>query len=151
MKKKSKLEIWFEPDNGLSIACGLAQAVCMARGGAEVVYEDPNDHKKRTLAEDDLPLWKQLETQNPKHPVTRVFCAREITAGSVVAVAQLFPVKIHVNLNEVDVVVEAKTTVEQAVDQYRQKLEQKNQKLEQQIKTVSHKSPRKPRDQHTKA
>ena len=114
----------------------MAQAICMARGGMPVEYIDTADHKKKVIFMNNL-RFLDVKVKEGHSEVN-------MTAYQVAQEARHETVQVQVNVNDVKVIVDAKTTVEQAMAQFHQKYAQQN--------CVTHKSPCRPSNkiQHTK-
>ena len=131
------MKVIFEPCAQNTIVRPMAQAICLANGGKPVEYEDPFRHEKMLVTLDQL-HFLDLKTKSNGKDVN--------VEASLVALRALHePVQVQVNVNDVEVMIDAKTTVAQAMDQFHKKLNQTT--------CVAHKAPTKCRTtrQNTKA
>lgn len=110
------LKFVFKPVAQNTIIRPLAAAVSMARGGACVKYTDTADHKEKVVYSEDL-YSLTLQTKINGHE-------RNIDGRTVAFQAAYKPAEIHVEINDLTVVVSPKTTVVSAMAQYREKFNQ---------------------------
>ena len=110
------LKFVFKPVAQNTIIRPLAEAVCMARGGACVKYTDTADHKEKPVCSENLySLTLQMKINGSE---------RNIDGRTVAFQAGYKPVEIHVKINDLTVVISPKTTVVEAMAQYREKFNQ---------------------------
>ncbi len=127
----------FAPVAQNTIIRPMAQAVCLANGGVPVKYIDPVSHQEKEVTENDTSYLciegfvGERRTRISPHLIA--FWSRHD-----------MPIQVQVNVNDVQVMVQNGTTIEQAMTQFYQKSEQQNQ-------PVSKKQLKHPCFQHTKA
>ena len=103
----------FTPVAQNTIIRPLAQAVCIVNGGQETPYVDTADKKDKRITLDNL-FWVSLEMT--------VDGQKKIIDGYQAAfLARHQPIKIQVNVNDIPVMISPKTTVTQAMNQYKRK------------------------------
>lgn len=135
MSKEIKMKVIFTPCAQNTVIRPMAQAICLACGGEPVEYVDTADHKTKTVTLDQLGFL-DLKTKVGNREVN-------IEADLVAFRAHHEPVQVQVDVNDVEVIIDAKTTVEQAMAQFHQKLAQ--------TACIAHKGSKKtPSRQHIK-
>ncbi len=107
------MKVIFTPCAQNTIIRPMAQAICLANGGKPVEYVDTADHKRKTATLDQLHFF-DLQTKKDGKVV-------DVTVDFVVTRAHLEPVQVQVNVNDVEVMIDAKTTPDQAMAQFHQK------------------------------
>ena len=112
------MKVVFTPCAQNTIIRPMAQAICLANGGKPVEYVDTADHKRKTVTLDQL-HFLDLTTKVKGKDV-------DVEAGLVAIRAHHEPVLVQVNVNDVEVMIDAKTTVDQAMTQFHQKLAGQN-------------------------
>jgi len=125
------MKVIFDPCAQNTIIRPMAQAICIARGGKTVEYEDPYTHEKKVITLDQLRFLDLTAVKVGRRNVN-------IDAYQAAIIAQPqhgVPVQVQVNVNDVEVMIDAKTTVEQAMAQFYKKLARQN--------CVAHKVPKK--------
>ena len=116
----------FTPCAQNTIIRPIAQAICMAQGGKPVEYVDTADHKTKRITLEDL-HFVNLQTSVNGRKVN-------IDGRMVAFQAQYNPAQIQVNINDVAVMISPKTTVVEAMVQFKRKLHLQNRLLEQKIR-----------------
>ena len=132
------MKVIFTPCAQNTIIRPMAQAICLANGGKPVEYVDTADHQKKMVTLDQLHFLNLKAKVNAKNV--------DVEAGVVALWARHQPIQVQVNVNDVEVMIDAKTTVDQAMAQFRKKLDKGM--------CIAHKSsPRRHMraEQHTKA
>ena len=93
----------------------LAQAVCIVQGGKPVRYIDTADHKEKEINPNNLYFINIKTTINDrKTNIDGRTLAFQVKHGK--------PIQLHVEINDIDVVVSKETTVNEAMNQFRRKL-----------------------------
>ena len=110
------MKVIFTPCAQNTIIRPMAQAICLANGGEPVEYVDTADHKRKTVTLDQL-HFLDLKTKVKGKDVV-------VEADLVAIRAHHEPVVVQVNVNDVEVMVDAKTTPDQAMAQFHQKYNQ---------------------------
>lgn len=121
------MKVIFTPCAQNTVIRPMAQAVCLANGGKPTEYVDTADHKTKTITLDQL-SFINLKTKVGNRNV-------DVEAELVAMRAHHEPVQVQVNVNDVEVIVNPDTTVEQAMKQFHDKLNQQS--------CVAHKTPTK--------
>lgn len=116
MPKEAMMKVIFTPCAQNTIVRPMAQAICLAKGGEPVSYEDTTDHQIKKVTLDQL-SFLDLKT-NVGHKNI------DVEATLVALRAHHEPVQVLVNVNDVEVMIDADTTVEQAMIQFRKKLDE---------------------------
>lgn len=112
------MKVIFDPCAQNTIIRPMAQAICIARGGKTVEYVDTADHQKKAITLDQLRFLDLTAVKVDGHDVN-------FDAYQVALIAQHGePVQVQVNVNDVEVMVDAKTTPDQAMAQFHQKYNQ---------------------------
>lgn len=114
MSKEAMMKVIFTPCAQNTIVRPMAQAICLAKGGEPVEYVDTADHKTKTVTLDQLPFL-DLKTKVKGKDVN-------VEADLVALRAHHEPILVQINVNDVEVMIDANTTVDQAMDQFRKKL-----------------------------
>ena len=112
------MTVIFDPVAQNTIVRPMAQAVCLARGGEPVEYVDTSDKKKKVVSEEDL-TWLDLKAEIKGRQVP-------VESSLVTLRAKHGPVQVLVLVNDVVVKVTSKTTVQQAMAQFRRKYAAQN-------------------------
>ncbi len=112
------MTVIFKPVAQNTIIRPMAQAVSLVHGGEPVTYIDTADKKEKTITHNDL-TWLDL-TINVKD------LEIPVEANLVAFRAKHGPVQVHVLVNDIIVKVISKTTVQQAMAQFRRKLSTQN-------------------------
>ena len=114
----------FEPVAQNTIIRPLAQAVCIVQGGKPVRYIDTADHKEKEISYNNLYFVDIKTTINGR---------KTILDGRTLALWARHgkPIRLHVAINDVDVIVSKETTVEKAMAQFQEKyaLQQRLERL----------------------
>lgn len=108
------MKVIFDPCAQNTIIRPMAQAICIARG-KPVEYEDPHSHEKKVITLNQLRFLDLTSVKVDNHNVN-------CDAYQVALIAQHGePVQVQVNVNDVKVMIDAKTTPDQAMAQFHQK------------------------------
>jgi len=110
------MKVIFTPCAQNTIIRPMAQAICLANGGEPVEYVDTADHKKKMVTLDQL-YFLDLKAKGKGKDVP-------VEADLVAMRAHHEPVQVQVNVNDVEVMIDAKTTPDEAVAQFHQKYNQ---------------------------
>ena len=110
------MKVIFTPCAQNTIIRPMAQAICLANGGKPVEYVDTADNKRKTVTLDQL-YFLDLKTKVKGKDVA-------VEADLVATHAHHEPVQVQVNVNDVEVMIDAETTPEQAMAQFYQKFKQ---------------------------
>ena len=109
-----KLTVIFEPPAQNTVIRPMAEAVCIAQAGQTIPYTDTADHKEKSISLSDL------------HGVTlraNIKGQQQRLDGYEVALrAKEMPVRIRVDVNDVQVFISEKTTVTQAMNAFYRKI-----------------------------
>ena len=122
MKKENKTQsvitFIFTPVAQNTIIRPMAEAVCVAHGGETIRYVDTSDHKEKNITSSDL-YFLTLET--------KINGRKQILDGRQVAsMAKYRPIRIRVDVNDVQVFVSQDTTVTQAMNNFYRKITPKH-------------------------
>ena len=111
---KMKPTFIYNPPAQDTVVRPLAEAVCLARGGQAVLYFYRGQEGYVTLNE-------QLASRVGM--LRRADNGEEVNPRQVAQIAQNQPIQIRVDVNDVHVIISARTTVEQAMKQFKRKLD----------------------------
>ena len=113
-KTQAEVIIVFEPVAQNTVIRPMAQAVCMTHGGKDTSYTDTADHKEKTITLSDL-YFLTLTTMVKGH--------NQLLDGHQVALAaRKTPIRIRVDVNDVQIFVSRNTTLTQAMADFQQKI-----------------------------
>ena len=107
------MTVIFDPVAQNTIVRPMAQAISLARGGEPVAYIDTSDKKKKVVDENNL-AWLDLKMEVKGRQVS-------VDSNLVTFRARHEPIQVLVLVNDVTVRVTSKTTVQQAMAQFRRK------------------------------
>ena len=119
------LKFIFTPVAQNTIIRPMAEAVCMVRGGETVTYVDTADHKEKKITSENLYFLTLQTSVNGKKV--------DIDGRTVAFQASHKPAQIQVNVNDVTVMISPKTTVAEAMAQYKRKWRLQSHLLNQNI------------------
>ena len=112
--KATKIMFIYNPPAQDTVVQPLAEAVCLARGCQAVLYFYRGQEGYATL-NDQLALRVGM--------LQRADNGEKVSPREVAQIAQNQPIQIRVDVNDVHVIISAKTTVEQAMKQFKRKLD----------------------------
>ena len=98
----------------------MAQAICLARGGEPVKYTNRGQEK--------VLFWDE-QMALEIGPLERADNGEKVTPKQAVQMARSGDIQVRVDANDVQVLITRKTTVEQAIAQFKQKNERRVEKL----------------------
>ena len=112
--KATKIMFIYNPPAQDTVVRPLAEAACLARGGQAVLYFHRGQEGYVTL-NDQLAMRVGM--------LQRADNGEKVGPREVAQIAQNQPIQIRVDVNDVHVIISAKTTVEQAMKQFKRKLD----------------------------
>lgn len=120
-RNNMKRQFIFEPVAQNTVIYPFAQAISMTRGGRAVKYVDPVVQKEKVVGFDNL-FFATLKT--------KIGGKMESVEAQEVALwaRDRGPIQIQVNINDVAVMVSDKTTLEQAMNEFKRQLNLKRQR-----------------------
>ena len=114
LKVQKEITVFFNPPAQNTVIRPMAEAVCIVHGGESVQYIDTANHKEKSISLSDLQGLKLQSGIDEEH--------QSFDGYQMALKAKQTPVRICVNVNDVQVFVSRKTTVKQAMADFYRKI-----------------------------